>query len=252
MGYFGKIGWNHECVFLDEDKTNEHVERESEPGMTNRDIKIVNLHIGLPKKMKYGNDKIMETGICKEQVEEAFLTKEGFIGDGVGDLRYHGGPDRAVCVYPYEHYLLWEKEFQISLPSSSFGENLCVTNMLENDVYIGSVFRLGDAIIQITQGRVPCSKITQRTNVNALLKRFVETCFTGYLCRVLQEGTVRKDSTITLLEPHPKQVSVLFSNQIYYHKKKDVEGIRKVVEVPELAKEWREELTGRLEKLTSS
>ncbi|MGP7816742.1 MOSC domain-containing protein [Niallia sp. 01092] len=215
-----------------------------------RDIELMSFAIGLPKKMKYNLDKEMDTGICKEEVEQAFLDKEGFRGDGVADLRYHGGPDRAVCVYPYEHYLVWAKEFSSTLPLAAFGENLTVTNMLERDVCIGDVYQLGDAIIQITQGRVPCSTITKRTNIPGILKRIVETGHTGYLCRVIEEGTVRKDSKITLIEPHPKQVSILFSNQIYFHRQKDVEGIKKVLEVEELACEWRKQLTGRLEKLT--
>src|SRR6476620_5481135 len=201
---------------------------------------LINFSIGLPKKMKYDHDQEMDTGICKETIEEAFLTKEGFRGDGVADLRYHGGPDRAVCVYPYEHYLLWEQEFMSSLPLSAFGENLTVTNMLEQEVCIGDIFRLGEAVIQITQGRIPCSTITKRTNMPSLLKRMVQTDFTGYLCRVLEEGTVRGDSKITLLESHPKQIYILFGNQIYFHKQKDIEGIKKVLDVQELANEWHE------------
>ena len=212
-------------------------------------IELKNFSIGLPQKMKYGNDKELETGICKQTVEEAFLAKEGFRGDGVADLRYHGGPDRAVCVYPYEHYLLWEKEFSAPLPSSTFGENLTVTNMLEKDVYIGDIFRLGEAVIQITQGRIPCSTITKRTNNPALLKRIVQTGFTGYLCRVLEEGIVRKNSNITLLESHPKQVSILEGNEIYFHKPKDVEGMKRMLAVDELAGEWKELLAERLNKL---
>jgi MOSC domain-containing protein YiiM len=167
----------------------------------------------------------------------------------VADLRYHGGPDRAVCVYPHEHYRLWEQEFKSNFPPSAFGENVTATNMLEQDVCIGDIFRLGDAVIQITQGRVPCSTITKRTNMPSLLKRMVETGYTGYLCRVLEEGTVRRDSKITLLETHPKQVSILFGNQIYFHQQKNMEGIQKVLDVEELANEWRESLGKRLEKL---
>ncbi|MED3575187.1 MOSC domain-containing protein [Cytobacillus praedii] len=214
-------------------------------------IELKNFSIGLPQKMKYGNDKEIDTGICKQTIEEAFLTKDGFQGDGVADLRYHGGPDRAVCVYPYEHYLLWEKEFKNPLPSSTFGENLTLTNMLEKDVCIGDIFRLGDAVIQITQGRIPCSTITKRTNNPSLLKRMVQTGYTGYLCRVLEDGVVRKDSEITLLESHPKQVSILYGNEIYFHRTKDIEGIKRVLDVQELANEWQETLVNRLNKLTT-
>lgn len=214
-------------------------------------IEIKNLSIGFPKKLKYGDQKEIKTGICKDTVDEAFLTKNGFIGDGVADLRYHGGLDRAVCVYPYEHYLLWEEEFATALPSATFGENLTVLNMLEKDVHIGDVFQLGDAVIQITQGRIPCSTITKRTNNPQLLKRLVETGYTGYLCRVLQEGNVRKNSSLTLLEPDSHKVSVLYANEIYLRKPKDLKGIEKVLSVEALANDWKEFLTKRYNNLTS-
>ncbi|MBP2079166.1 MOSC domain-containing protein [Oceanobacillus polygoni] len=213
-------------------------------------IEIKHLSIGLPKKMKYGNGKEINTGIRKQTTEEAFLTKDGFKGDGVSDLNNHGGLDRAVCVYPYEHYLLWEKEFGNPLQPATFGENLTVTNMLEKAVCVGDIFRLGEAVIQVTQGRVPCSTITKRTSNSALLKRMVQTGFTGYLCRVLEEGVVRKDSNMTLLESHPRKVSILYGNEIYFHKQKDIEGIKKVLAVEELADKWREVLMDRLSKLS--
>lgn len=113
-------------------------------------IKIENFSIGQPKEMHYGENQEVVTGICKETVEEAFLSFDGFRGDGVADLRHHGGLDRAVCVYPYEHYQLWEKEFGVPLPRSTFGENLTVSGMLESDIHIGDVFRVGEAVIQVT------------------------------------------------------------------------------------------------------
>ncbi|MFP3919923.1 MOSC domain-containing protein [Lysinibacillus telephonicus] len=214
-------------------------------------IELKTFSIGLPKQMKYSNDQLLSTAICKETVEEAFLTKEGFIGDGVADKKHHGGPDRAVCVYPYEHYSFWEKEIGESLPTSAFGENITSTNMLESDVHVGDIFKLGEAVIQITQGRVPCSTITKRINNPHILKRIVQTGYTGYLCRVLEEGMVRKDSNITLIEQHPKRVSILFGNEVYFHRPKDIEAIEQLLEVEELAEKWKEELGKRLYKITS-
>lgn len=202
----------------------------------------------MPKQIKYSDDKEMISGICKETVEEAFLSKEGFHGDGVADLRFHGGPDRAVCVYPYEHYTQWKEEFGGILPPSAFGENLTVSNMLEAEVHIGDIYRIGDAVIQVTQSRIPCSTITKRTNLPLLLKRMVETGYTGYLCRVLEEGIVKQDSEITLLERDTDQVSVLFSNQIYFHHSKDLKAVEKIVEVPALASEWKKSLIKKSNK----
>ncbi|WP_077619582.1 MOSC domain-containing protein [Bacillus sinesaloumensis] len=214
-------------------------------------IEIKNFSIGLPKRMKYGENEEIVTAIRKQAVEEAFLAKDGFRGDGVGDLKHHGGPDRAVCFYPFEHYSLWEGEFLTPLTLSTFGENLTVTQMEEKDVCIGDIYRMGDAIIQITQGRIPCSTITKRTNNPHLLKLLVQTGYTGYLARVLEEGIVRKDSTISLEERNAKQVSILEANEIYYKRPRDVEGIQTILEVQELADEWKEMLNERLARLES-
>jgi MOSC domain-containing protein YiiM len=212
-------------------------------------IDLVYLSVGKPQTMTYGDGKEMQTGICKEEVAEVFLSKDGFRGDDVAHKEFHGGPDRAVCVYSYEHYAFWENEYNVTFPHSALGENITVANMLEKDVYIGDIYQLGDAIIQVTQGRIPCSTISKRLNVPDILGRIVETGYTGYLCRVLKEGYVKKDSKITLLERHPKQVSILFANEVYFHRPKDIDGMRRILEVEELADVWREKLTKRLEKL---
>lgn len=204
--------------------------------------------IGLPKTMVYENDKEMITSICKEAAEEVFLTKDGFRGDGVADLRFHGGLDRAVCFYPFEHYSLWEQEFGEPLSPAAFGENLTVTNMLERDVYIGDIYQVGDAVIQITQSRNPCSTINKRTHLSLLLKRMIDTGYTGYLGRVIKEGTIRKDSKITLIQRHPKQVSILSSNQVYYHALHDRDRVNQLLDLPELAIKWRDSLLKRVNK----
>nr|WP_251047670.1 MOSC domain-containing protein [Planococcus sp. ISL-110] len=201
--------------------------------------------------MAYGNGKEMETAIQKHQVQEAFLTKDGFHGDGVADLKYHGGPERAVCIYPYEHYEYWNGHFGTQLPRAAFGENLTVTNMLERDICIGDIFQVGEAVIQVTQGRVPCNTIDRRLEMRPLLKEMVKTGYTGYLCRVLEEGMIRADSTIRLVSKDPQQVSVLYANEINFHRPKDIDGIVKVLEAEALADDWRQFLTKRLIKLTA-
>lgn len=205
--------------------------------------------IGKPKKMNYGAAKAMETAICKEAVEEAYLSKDGFHGDGVADLKHHGGLDRAVCVYPYEHYAQWQQEFGTALPPAAFGENVTVANLLEADVAIGDIYQLGEAVIQVTQGRIPCNTINRRVGQPQMMKRMVETGFTGYLCRVLEEGMVRSDSSMTLLKKDPATITVLFGNETYFHYAKDVERMKKIVAVDALADDWRERLEMRLAKV---
>jgi MOSC domain-containing protein YiiM len=216
------------------------------------EAKIHNLSVGTPKTLKYGNGKEMQSAIEKQAVERVFLAHEGFHGDQVADLKHHGGPERAVCIYPAEHYPLWEEEFQKPLPPATFGENLTVSGMLEQDVYIGDIFRIGDAVIQVTQGRVPCQTIDRRLEMTPLMKRMVKTGFTGYLCRVLEEGEIRADSDIELIERHPEQISVLYTNEVNFHRAKDIEAMTKILKVDALAEEWRKHFEKRLEKLTAS
>ncbi|RKQ33565.1 MOSC domain-containing protein [Oceanobacillus halophilus] len=217
--------------------------------MGEREIKY--FAVGKPKKMTYGNGKEMNTGIKKEEVEVAFLARDGFFGDGVADLKNHGGLDRAVCIYPYEHYSMWENEFNTSLDCAAFGENLTVTNMLEHDIHIGDTFQLGNAVIQVTQGRIPCSTINKRTNIPTLLKRLVETGYTGYLCRVLEEGKVRKNSKLELLTSPKKKICVHDATMTLLHRHDDLDAMNRLLKVPELADEWQKKLRKRIEKTST-
>ena len=206
-----------------------------------RKMTICHLSIGKPKRIDYAGGKTMTTAIYKEGVTAAYLTKDGFKGDGVADLRNHGGLDRAVCLYPHEHYALWEEELEMKLEDATFGENITVVNMLEKDVHIGDVFRIGEAVIQITQSRIPCSTITKKSESSSLLKRIVaKQGYTGYLARVLQEGIVKREDKFELVEQHPAKISVLQANTLYFHPEKDLDNARKIVEIPELADVWRD------------
>jgi len=207
------------------------------------------LSTGLPKEMKKdGMKRSIITGIKKDRVEEVFLTKDGFKGDDVADKRNHGGPDRAVCFYPLEHYKKWEEELGRVLPNAAFGENLTVTNMLEENVYIGNIYKVGTALVQITQGRIPCSTIDQYTEADTLLKRTIETGFTGYLARVLEEGTITSQSTIELVEEHPEKMSILTCNQVYFANE-DWKAMEEIASIEPLAADWKRRLAKRMDRL---
>ncbi|MCM3713323.1 MOSC domain-containing protein [Alkalihalobacillus oceani] len=211
-----------------------------------KSFEITNVAVAPPKQLVYGQDKELYTGIAKQFVSEVFLTKDGFNGDDVADKKHHGGRDRAVCLYPAEHYAKWNEEFSTSLPASAFGENITVKNRLERDVYIGDIYQLGEAVIQVTQGREPCHTIEKHTAVRGLLKRLVQTGYTGYLCRVLEEGTVRADSDLKLLEENAHRVSVLEANEVYLQRNVPRDALERLLTVPELAEHWRNKLQQRI------
>ena len=216
--------------------------------MANIQSTIHTLAVGLPKNLNYGNEQSMITAINKREVHEIYLGTQGFEGDDVADKKHHGGPDRAVCLYPAEHYIQWETELGKPLPTAAFGENLTVTNMLEADVCIGDIYKIGDAVIQITQGRIPCSTIDRYTKANILLKRLIETGYTGFLARVLNEGIISAESKIELVERHSAGLSVLHCNKVYFQND-DARAMKRIQAVDALADDWKQKLEKRIRLL---
>ena len=208
---------------------------------------IISINVGMPLNLEC-KEGLLLTGIYKQEVnKEIFLAKENFEGDGQADLIHHGGVDKAVCVYSYNHYTFWKDKLQRPLSHGAFGENLTVEDLTENVVCIGDTYELGDAVVQVTQPRQPCHKLAKRYNESQLPLWVQNTGFTGYYYRVLQEGKVTKDRPITLVEKHSKSITVSFANQIMYHDKKNMDGIKRILEVDELSFNWRTALMKRLE-----
>jgi MOSC domain-containing protein YiiM len=149
---------------------------------------IGSLNIGLPREEIFHGRKVL-TGICKSPVSGPLrLEKSGFEGDGVGDSRHHGGPDKAVCFYSMEHYPYWEKVLGIALPPAAFGENLSAYGLREEDVCIGDVFQLGTSLVQVSQPRQPCGTLAARYGRSEMVKLVVDSGRTGFYLRVLEGG----------------------------------------------------------------
>ncbi|MDA1529186.1 MOSC domain-containing protein [Bacillus cereus group sp. TH260-2LC] len=202
--------------------------------------------MGLPKEVTYGG-KVIHTGINKKQVKEpVYLSFVKFNGDGQADLVHHGGVDKAVCVYTGDHYPYWEKELNQDLVYGAFGENITVSDMREEDVCIGDTFKLGQAIVQVTQPRQPCFKLAKKYNIPKLPLYFQETGYTGFYFRVLKEGWVSSVDTLKRLQSNPKGVSVAFANRIMHKEKQNIEGIKRILEVNALSSSWRKSFEKRI------
>lgn len=208
---------------------------------------IVSLQTGKPKAYTF-EGKEWTSGMFKSPVETPVaLTSSGFQGDGQADLEHHGGPDKAVCVYCIEHYPYWEQELERKLSHAAFGENVTVTGLGEKEVCIGDIYRMGEALVQISQPRQPCYKLGYkygRTDMPLLVQN---TGYTGYYFRVLEEGLVKSGDPILPVEGSSYGVTVDFANQIMYHERGDVEGMRQLLAIPELSGSWRKTLMKRLD-----
>ncbi|PGP40505.1 MOSC domain-containing protein [Bacillus thuringiensis] len=210
------------------------------------EYQLLSLNIGLPKEVIYGG-KVIHTGINKKQVKEpVYLSFVKFNGDGQADLVHHGGVDKAVCVYTGDHYPYWEKELNQDLVYGAFGENITVSGMREEDVCIGDMFELGEAIVQVTQPRQPCFKLAKKYNIPKLPLYFQETGYTGFYFRVLKEGWVSSVDTLKSLQSDPKGVSIAFANRIMHKEKQNIEGVKRILEVNVLSSSWRKSFEKRI------
>ncbi len=202
-------------------------------------VLIKSINIGKPVSLEYQNKEIT-SGINKQPEERPlFLTTLNFSGDGQADLVHHGGKDKAICVYPFEHYTYWEKELNRSLDYGAFGENLTTLGLLEEEICIGDIFRLGEAIVQISQPRQPCYKLSLKYDEDDLPLKIQKTGYTGFYFRVLKEGTVSKNQGLTLMQRHPKGITVSYANLIMYNEKDNIQGLNKMLDIDELSESWR-------------
>ncbi|MBF0566408.1 MAG: MOSC domain-containing protein [Nitrospirae bacterium] len=197
------------------------------------------LNVSLPATENFHGTTIT-TGICKVQVDGPLrLNKHGFEGDGVADLKHHGGEDKAVCVYSLKHYPYWESALGIKLPSAAFGENLSVTLITEEEVCIGDVFSLGTARLQVSQPRQPCKTLAARYGRNDLLKMVVDTGFTGFYFRVLQEGLAAPGQKLLLEDRSHPDISVAYANHVFHHDRKNKAALEKILAVSALSASWQ-------------
>ena len=170
-------------------------------------------------------------------------------GDGQADLVNHGGPDKAVCVYPEAHYPHWRADLDLpDLAPGAFGENFTVVGLAEPDVCIGDVWTVGGAVFQVSQPRQPCWKLARRWRVKDLALRVQQTGFTGWYFRVLQEGVVEAGQPLALVERPEPNWTVERANRVMHHLKSDYAQAAELAAVSLLSASWKATLRTRAEK----
>ncbi|MFK4826068.1 MOSC domain-containing protein [Paenochrobactrum sp. BZR 588] len=135
--------------------------------------------------------------------EKCWLGLEGFINDEQGDRKHHGGPEKAVHHYDFDHYQIWRNEIgdhDILKQPGAFGENLTTRGISEDTIAIGDIFELGEAVIQVSQGRQPCWKLNIRFDTKDMALRLQKTGRTGWYYRVLQQGYVQAGDALKLAD----------------------------------------------------
>jgi len=214
-------------------------------------VKIISLNVGQPRFV-LRNGEPVSTSIFKEPLAGRVIMRTlNLDGDRQADLSVHGGPSKAVYVYPAEHYDFWKREFpEMDLPWGMFGENFTTKGLLETETNIGDKFRIGAAEVMVTEPRMPCYKLGIRFARTDIIKRFLQSECTGFYLAVLKEGEVGTGDEFEPLAREAHDVRVSDVTRLYTREKRNAALLRRAIEVEALPESWRSYFQDHLEKLT--
>lgn len=214
-------------------------------------MRIRSVNVSLPKQVQH-NNKLVSTGIFKQPVEGRIAVNQfNLAGDQQVDLVNHGGEHKAVYGFASDHYAFWEQKLNLAgLSYGKFGENLTVDGLDEDSLRIGDQLQVGDALLEITQPRVPCFKLGLAFSREDMPRLFIENAATGIYFRVIQTGSVAAGDTVSVTLAHPDKISVKQLFCAYFDKRlaenEAIAVMEKALSIDALSIEWREKLETRL------
>ena len=187
------------------------------------------------------NGRKIRTGIFKSPVlGKVMIRKDNLESDRQSDLRVHGGPDKAIYSYDDQDYQYWQKTLERALSPGAFGENLTTEGLTDREVFVGDILRVGQAVLQAVQPRLPCYKLGLRFDDESMPRRFTEAGRWGIYFRVLEEGVVEAGDTIEFLSRDPQAFSV--ANLVSVLENPEPEKIEQALRISSLNNRWREKL----------
>lgn len=209
--------------------------------------KVVSVNVGMPREVEWRGKRV-RTSIFKSPVDRRVrMTELNLDGDAQADLTVHGGVDKAVYVYPSEHYAFWHRELPgVALPWGTFGENLTIEGLLEPDVRIGDRLRIGSAEFAVTQPRLPCFKLGIRFGRPDMVKRFLQSRRSGFYLAVRRVGEVGAGDAIELVGRDAGGVTVTDIVDLYTGDAGDPALLRRAAENAALPASWRDYFRERL------
>lgn len=212
---------------------------------------IASVNVGYPRTHgRPGAEEVFDqpwtSGIFKAPVSGVVaLTPTGFTGDGQADLVAHGGPDKAVCVYPADHYPAWSRELdRHPIEFGAFGENLSVAGLDEQAVCIGDVWAIGGVVVvEVSQPRQPCWKLARKWRIATFTDQVVKSGRTGWYLRVRQAGPVTPGAAMSLLARPHAEWTVAAANAVMHQR---IGNTTALAALDALAESWRATLRKRL------
>jgi ferredoxin-NADP reductase/MOSC domain-containing protein YiiM len=202
-------------------------------------MKVVSVNVSLPKTVEH-EGRAVTTGIYNEPAAgRVMVRKLNVDGDGQADLTVHGGVYKAVYVYDLENIHYWRQELgRDDLGYGHFGENFTVEGMPDDQIHIGDVYRIGGALLQVTQPRLPCFKLEMKMDLPGFSRQFITSGRLGFYFRVLEEGEVAAGDSIERVQVGPEKITVWEFARLYYFDYDNQKKIRRLLRIPALPPDW--------------
>jgi MOSC domain-containing protein YiiM len=212
-------------------------------------MKILSVNVGLPMEVTW-QGKLVTTGIFKKPVNTPVMMRTlNLDGDRQADLTVHGGVDKAIYAYPSEHYGYWRAALPgVDLPWGMFGENFTTEGLLEEAIYIGDRFGIGETEVMVTEPRMPCYKLGIKFGRADIIKRFLASRRTGFYFAVIRQGRVVTGDAIKLIGQEQQDISVADITRLYAFEKNDLKGLRRAIGVDSLPESWKGYFQHQLDK----
>ena len=211
---------------------------------------LISVNVGLPRTVQW-RDQTVTTAIFKSPVDGPVpLREHNLEGDQQADLSVHGGPTKAVYVYPTEHYAYWRGELpDVEFGWGHFGENFSVEGMDEESICIGDEFSVGTARLVVTEPRMPCFKLSVRFGRADMPKRFLQSGRSGFYFGVVEEGQVQAGDALELLLKHPDGLTVADVASLYTTERGNIALLKKAISATALPESWSGYFEHQLERL---
>ena len=208
--------------------------------------RVLTVSVGAVGDLPYRGGSIRSAFVKAPVAGLVAAGKLGLRGDEQGDRTKHGGPEKAICTFPAEHYPHYEQLLGRRLERPAFGENLTTWGLTEENVCVGDVLRIGSALVQVSLPRSPCYRLAARHGVKQLPLWFERSGRTGFYLRVLESGELCAGCPIELAHrPHP-HAAVAEANRLMHRDKRDWPALQALVALPALGESWRRTFERRL------
>ena len=191
------------------------------------------------------------SGIFKQPVNSARITRNGLSNDTIVDTEVHGGLDQAVYLYARDDYNYWSETLGRELAAGLFGENLTISTMGVGPVRAGARYRIGDVELEVTLPRIPCRTFQAVMDEPGWVSRFSEARRPGYYCRVVSEGDVAPGHEVERLAAAETHITIDELLDLLHDRTPDRQRLRVALDSP-IGERGREHLQRRFDKFVET